>query len=162
MFWGIAACAMILIELFKIFSLALITLTGIIVMAGVISEAMKNNFGLMQILGIIPLLLPSLLPYTVPTTTLFATCIVYGRLSADNEILAPQSRGRTHYSTIVWPTGPGLGVVTSVITMFLPLLRWRYPRPSSQLRNPSVGEVQDLLYMMLRKDSLHKKSQACL
>ncbi len=73
-----------------------------ILMAGIISEAMKNGFGPVQILAIIPLLLPSLLPYTVPTTTLFTTCIVYGRLAADNEILALKAAG-THIIHVIWP-----------------------------------------------------------
>src|SRR5476651_2048798 len=106
---------MILIELVKIFFLALIALTGIILLAGIISEAMKNGFGPAQILACIPLLLPSLLPYTVPTTTLFATCIVYGRLSADNEILALKAAG-AHIVHVIWPAVL-LGVVTGAATM---------------------------------------------
>src|SRR6185369_15803458 len=84
---------MILVELIKVFFVALVALTGLILIAGIVSEAMRNGFGPAQIAIIIPLLLPSLIPYTVPTTTLFATCIVYGRLSSDNEILALKAAG---------------------------------------------------------------------
>ena len=107
---------MILIDLLKIFFLALIGLTGIILLAGIISEAMKNGFGPMQILACIPLLLPSLLPYTVPTTTLFATCIVYGRLSADNEILALKAAG-IHIMHVILPALL-LGVAAAWVVMF--------------------------------------------
>src|SRR5437016_10280734 len=93
---------MILSELLKVFLLALIGLTGILLLAGVISEAMKNGFGPMQILVMIPLLLPSMLPFTLPTTTLFATCLVYGRLAADNEILALKAAG-VHIVHVIWP-----------------------------------------------------------
>ena len=116
MFWG-TIHRMILLELLKIFILALCGLTGIILLAGIISEAMKNGFGPMQILACIPLLLPSLLPYTVPTTTLFTTCIVYGRLSADNEILALKAAG-VHILHVVWPA-VFLGLVASIVTMVL-------------------------------------------
>ena len=61
MFWG-SLQRMILVELLKTFSVALVALTGLILMAGVISEAMKNGLGPMQILTAIPLLLPVLLP----------------------------------------------------------------------------------------------------
>src|ERR1019366_6764204 len=108
---------MILIDLLKVFVLALIALTGIILLAGIISEAMKNGFGPAQILACIPLLLPSMLPYTVPTTTLFATCIVYGRLSADNEILALKAAG-IHIMHIIFPALL-LGFLASAVTMFL-------------------------------------------
>ena len=44
-------------------------------------------------LAVIPLLIPNTLPYTLPTTTLFATCVIYGRLAHDNEILAIKAAG---------------------------------------------------------------------
>ena len=147
MYWGIIH-RMVLMELVKIFFMALIALTGIILLAGVISEAMKNDFGPAQILAIIPLLLPSLLPYTVPTTTLFAACIVYGRLSADNEILALKAAG-THIIHVVWPAVL-LGVVTTVVTMicYFDVI----PYTGSLLRNQVISDVEELMYMMLRKD----------
>jgi lipopolysaccharide export system permease protein len=146
-FWGIIH-RMILMELIKIFSMALVALTGIILVAGIISEAMKNGFGPAQILAIIPLLLPSLLPYTVPTTTLFATCIVYGRLSADNEILALKAAG-THIVHVIWPAVL-LGIVTGVVTMifYIDVI----PYTGYLLRNRVVSDVEELLYMMLRRD----------
>src|SRR5262249_23494599 len=91
-----------LVELGKGFAVTLVALSGLIVFAGIISEAMKSGAGPMQLLAAIPLILPGLLPYTVPTTTLFATCIVYGRLSADNEILALKAAG-VHIWHVVWP-----------------------------------------------------------
>src|SRR5262249_34097578 len=79
---------MILWELCKVFVMALVAITGILLMAGLIAEATQQGLAPTQILAAIPLLIPSTLPYTIPATTLFATCVVYGRLSADNEILA--------------------------------------------------------------------------
>src|SRR5262249_13816947 len=84
---------MILWELTKVFLIALVGITGILLMAGIIAEAAQQVRGPSQILAAIPLLIPSTLPYTIPATPLFATCIVYGRLAADNEILAIKSAG---------------------------------------------------------------------
>jgi lipopolysaccharide export system permease protein len=150
-FWGIIH-RMILIELIKIFTMALIALTGIILLAGIISEAMKNGFGPAQILAIIPLLLPSLLPYTVPTTTLFATCIVYGRLSADNEIIALKAAG-THIVHVIWPAIL-LGLVTGLVTMifYIDLI----PNTGYLLRNHAITDVEEFLYMMLRQNGCIK------
>jgi lipopolysaccharide export system permease protein len=113
---------------------------------------MKNGFGPAQIVIIIPLLLPSLLPYTVPTTTLFATCIVYGRLSADNEILSLKAAG-VHILYVVWPA-LFLGIVASVVTMvcYVDLI----PYTGCVLRNHVIGDVEELLYAMLRKDGYIK------
>jgi lipopolysaccharide export LptBFGC system permease protein LptF len=150
-FWG-TIHRMILVELLKIFFMALVALTGIILLAGVISEAMKNGFGPAQILACIPLLLPSLLPYTVPTTTLFATCIVYGRLSADNEILALKAAG-VHIIHVVWPALL-IGLVTSAVTMFcyIDII----PYTGFLLRTQIIGDVEEMLYAMLRKDGCIK------
>src|SRR5436309_6282545 len=108
---------MILVELCKVFVLCLIGITGILLMAGIIAEASQQGLGPGQILAAIPLLIPSTLPYTIPATTLFATCVVYGRLSADNEILAIRAAG-VNLSTVVWP-GILLGLVMSAATMAL-------------------------------------------
>src|SRR5947208_1278454 len=139
---------MILVELLKIFLLSLIGLTGLILMAGLIAEAMKNGLSPAQMLTAIPLLLPSMLPYTVPTTTLFATCIVYGRLSADNEVLALKAAG-IHILHVILPALL-LGFVTSGVTMVLYLDT--IPFTHFLLKTQVVGDVEDLLYTLLRKE----------
>src|SRR5580704_7398502 len=105
---------MILWELSKVFVMSLIGITGILLMAGIVAEASQQGLSPEQILEAIPLLVPSTLPYTIPATTLFATCVVYGRLSADNEILAIKSSG----VNILQVTRPGLilGLVMSGVT----------------------------------------------
>src|ERR1017187_6891208 len=146
-FWG-TLHRNILFELFKVFSLTLVGLTGMILLSGIISEASKNGLSPMQILTAIPLMLPSLLPYTVPTTTLFATCIVYGRLSADNEILALKSAG-VHIAHVIWP-GVFLGVLTSAVTFLLYLDV--IPTTTFLLRVQASADVEEMLYTFLRKD----------
>src|SRR5437763_12820639 len=84
---------MILLELAKVFLLSLLGITGLLLMAGIVAEASQQGLGPAQILQIIPLIIPSTLPYTIPATTLFATCVVYGRLAHDNEILAIKAAG---------------------------------------------------------------------
>ena len=76
-----------------VFLLSLLGITGILLMAGIVAEASRHGLGPLQILAIIPLIVPSTLPYTIPATTLFATCVVYGRLAHDNEILAIKAAG---------------------------------------------------------------------
>ena len=79
------------------------------------SPKRRSKVSAPQILAAIPLLVPSTLPYTIPATTLFATCVVYGRLAADNEILAIKSAG-INALTVVRP-----GIILG-LTMMLP--RW--------------------------------------
>ena len=115
--FGTILFRMILWELFKVFFISLVAITGILLMAGIIAEASQQGLGPGQILAAIPLLIPSTLPYTIPATTLFATCVVYGRLAHDNEILAIKAAG-INVLRVVWP-GVLLGLAMSGLTVAL-------------------------------------------
>src|SRR5579862_8766404 len=108
---------MIFRELMRVFVLCLVGITGILLMAGIVAEASQQGLSPGQILAIIPLLIPSTLPYTIPATTLFATCVVYGRMAADNEILAIKAAGINLF-TVVWP-GLLLGGAMTLLTVVL-------------------------------------------
>ncbi len=143
----------IFFELLKIFVLALVGITGIIVMAGIVAEATQRGLTPAQILMVIPLLVPSFLPYTVPATTLFATCIVYGRLAHDNEILALKSAG-VHIRYVVWP-GVAVGLLMSCLTMAF--YYHAIPYSHRLLRTKFLDEVEDYLYALLKKDGQIKQ-----
>src|SRR5271155_3668545 len=102
---------MIFGELVRVFILALISLTGMFLLGGVVSEAAQRGLGPSQVLMIIPLLVPNTLPYTVPATCLFATCVVYGRLAHDNEITAIKAAG-LHLGRLIAP-GMVLGLLVA-------------------------------------------------
>src|SRR5580704_3444221 len=138
---------MILWELSKVFVMSLIGITGILLMAGIVAEASQQGLSPEQILEAIPLLIPSTLPYTIPATTLFATCVVYGRLAADNEILAIRAAG-INLITVVWP-GLFLGIVMSAATMSL---YYRIiPYTHRLLREMVYNDAEELLYSMLAR-----------
>jgi len=138
---------MILWELIKVFLMSLVGITGILLMAGIVAEATQQGLSPGQILAAIPLIIPSTLPYTIPATTLFACCVVYGRLAADNEILAIKSSG----VNILHVVRPGLllGVAASAVTMFL---YWdMIPASHRLLRQMAFDDAEELIYGMLRK-----------
>src|SRR5579862_1813816 len=139
---------MILWELIKVFVMSLIVITGILLMAGIVAEASQHGLGPGQILEAIPLLIPSTLPYTIPATTLFACCVVYGRLAADNEILAIKAAGINLF-TVVWP-GLLLGIVMSTVTMGL---YYRIiPYTHRLLREMVYNDAEELCYSMLARE----------
>ncbi len=138
---------MILWEVFKVFVMSLIGITGILLMAGIVAEASQQGLAPGQILAAIPLLIPSTLPYTIPATTLFATCVAYGRLAADNEILAIKSAG-VNIGRVVLP-GLILGVTMSAVTMGL---YYRIiPYTHHLLRAMIFDDAEELVYSVLRK-----------
>src|SRR5437868_9500551 len=133
---------MILGELLKVFLLSVTALTGLLLLAGIFQEASKNGLSPTQILAIIPLLVPSMLPYTLPATTLFATCVVYGRLAHDNEILAIKAAG-INILRVVWP-GVLLGLVMSATTMGL--YYQLIPYTHHLLRARVMNDVEEYFY----------------
>jgi len=139
---------MILWELVKIFLMSLVGITGILLMGGIVAEASQQGLSPGQIFRIIPFLIPSTLPYTIPATTLFATCLVYGRLAHDNEILVIRAAGVSVLRVIT----PALllGLVMSAITM---ALYYRIiPYSHHLMRTIFLADPEEVLYTLLQRD----------
>jgi lipopolysaccharide export system permease protein len=138
----------ILWELARVFALSLLGITGILVFGGVMAEASRQGLNPLQTLAAIPLLIPSTLPFTIPATTLFATCLVYGRLTHDNEITALKSAG----VNILRIVGPGifLGLAMSLVT--LGLYYRIIPYSTYLLRARALSDIEEYLYTLLKRD----------
>jgi lipopolysaccharide export system permease protein len=146
---------MILWELCKVFVMALVAITGILLMAGLIAEATQQGLAPGQILAAIPLLIPSTLPYTIPATTLFATCVVYGRLSADNEILAIKASGVNLVHVVKPGVVLGLAMSASTMGLYLNVI----PYTHCVLRDMVLSDAEELLYSMLRRHGMINHGQ---
>ena len=146
---------MILWELVKVFLMSLVGITGILLMAGIVAEASQQGLGPSQILEAIPLLIPSTLPYTIPATTLFAACVVYGRLAADNEILAIKSSG----VNILQVARPGLVLGLAMSGVTWGLYYNVIPLSHLLLRQLIFNDAEELLYSMLRRQHSINYSQ---
>lgn len=80
-------------ELLKVFLITLTGMTFLVLIAGVAQEAVRQGLGAEPILKLIPYAIPNALRFAVPGTILFATCSVFGRMAATNEITALKSLG---------------------------------------------------------------------
>ncbi|MFH1746146.1 MAG: LptF/LptG family permease [Planctomycetota bacterium] len=86
--------AYVLRELLKTFALTLVALTALFTMGGGLYNVLRyEGISAGDILGFIPMLIPIVLTLTMPVAALFAASIVYGRLTADNELLACRAAG---------------------------------------------------------------------
>lgn len=116
----------VLNDLMRVFGLAIVVLTVLLVFMGVAGEAAKSGLGIWQIIKILPYIAPSLLPYTIPATLLLTVCIVYGRMAGDHEITAIKAAG-INISCILIPSfvlGAALSLGTFVLTdQFIPWAR---------------------------------------
>ncbi len=144
---------MIFFELARVFVLSLVGITGIMVMAGIVAEATQQGLSPTQILAAIPLLIPSFLPYTIPATTLFASCVVYGRLANDNEILAIKAAG-IHLRLVIGPAVV-LGLLMSGATMGL--YYQLIPYTHYLLRTNFLNDAEEFMYATLKKDRVLKR-----
>ena len=83
----------ILSELVRVFLLLVVVLTVMLVFVGLFQEAAARGLGPAQIFQIMPFVVPSMLPFTIPATLLLSVCVVYGRISGDLEVIAAKSAG---------------------------------------------------------------------
>ncbi len=80
-------------DLVKIFVLASLCLAGIMSFGGLLKPFMQYGLSGLQVVRMVSYFMPAMLTYCLPISVLFATTIVYGRLSADNELVACRAGG---------------------------------------------------------------------
>lgn len=83
----------ILIEILKIFVVALIALTLLILMIGIGRELLRRGLGPLAVVQLLPYVLPISLQFAFPATALFSVCCVYGRMAADGEVSTVKASG---------------------------------------------------------------------
>lgn len=139
-------------ELVKVFALTLTALTGLFLIGLVIQQANQLGLSMFQTLQAIPLLIPYTLPYTIPATTLFASCVVYGRIAHDNEAVAMKAAGVNLY-TILRPAIT-LGLLASGVTFAL--AHTVIPHTQIELQRRLLKDPEELLYNLLKRDRTFK------
>ncbi len=142
----------VLTELIRVFLLGLTAFTAIFVVVGLIQEATQQGLNPLQILSLVPFVIPASLPYTIPATLLLAVTMVYGRLAADNEITATKAAG----ISVIYLLVPALvlGIGLSVLTL---LMHDRIiPVANLRMRTVLVNNVEDMVYAVLKKDHVLK------
>lgn len=84
----------ILRELLKTFGLTLAALTVLFTLGGGLFNTLRfEGINPRDLMTFLPLLIPIAVTLSMPPAALFAACIVYGRLAADNELLAARAAG---------------------------------------------------------------------
>ncbi|HJS09485.1 MAG TPA: LptF/LptG family permease [Pirellulales bacterium] len=136
----------ILAELIGWFSIFVVGLTLLMVVILVGSEAWRMNLGLVPTLRLIPFVMPTALVFAVPGTILFTVCLVYGRMSADNEVTAAKSAGLSPMA-LIWPA-IGLSFVLSAVAVWLNDVAFSWGQAGVQ--RVILQSVEEIAYGMLR------------
>ncbi len=136
----------VVVELLKIFSFTLFGFTFLMMLIGVGQEAVNMQLGLLPTFRLIPYLLPTALAFAVPASILFAVCMVYGRLSSDNEIVAAKSLGITPF-VLMRPCFV-LAFLLSLVAVWLNDIAFSWGHAGVQ--RVVIQSVEEIAYGMLR------------
>lgn len=136
----------ILFDLVKLFAFWLVILTSAMMLLTIGQEAVRMNLGVGPTLKLIPFVLPTALAFAVPGTILFATCFVYGRMSADNEMVAVKSLGISPlrlFAPVI-----GLAFLLSLVAVWLNDVAFSWGHAGVQ--RVVIQSVEEIAYGMLR------------
>lgn len=136
----------ILGQVIKVFIFALVALTAMFMIGGVVQEAMRHNLPPAQVVRLLPYLLPEVLRVTLPVTILLATTTVYSAMSGSNEVVAIKAMGISPM-VIIWPTVI-LSFLLSLLTVWLNDLAVSWGR--NNVQRVVVEAVEEIVYNMLR------------
>ncbi|MCA9150213.1 MAG: LptF/LptG family permease [Planctomycetales bacterium] len=106
----------VLRELVTVFMITLTGITALLIFGGVATKCVQESLGWNAIVKIMPYFVPFAFQVSLPATILMAASTVYGRMSADNEIVAIKSMGISPW-TVMTPAFL-LAIVVSFIAVW--------------------------------------------
>jgi len=148
----------VLWELLQVFLVALSALTLFMLVVGLVKEAQQQGLGPLQILALVPYVLPEAMRFAVPGTMLFAVASVFGRMSASNEVTALKAAGITPMA-LVWPA-LALGLVVSFVSVWLNDVAVSWGRDG--VRRVVVNSVEQIIYSRLRQQRSYATPQVSI
>ncbi len=136
----------ILWEILKIFVVALLVLTMLILLIGVARKLLSEGLGPVAIVQLLPYLIPVSLQFSFPATALFSVCCVYGRMAADGEIATIKASGISPLRVLQ----PALvfAALLSPIAVYLSDLSVSWGRVG--VNRVVLLSIEDVVYRMLR------------
>jgi hypothetical protein len=102
-------------DLLRIFFMASGALAGIMSFGGLLRPLTHQGLEIAQVFKLINYFMPAMTTYSLPIAALFATTVVYGRLSADNEMTACRAGGLSHL-TIALPAFV-MGIIVAILSL---------------------------------------------
>jgi lipopolysaccharide export system permease protein len=133
-------------DLLTVFSRTLALLTAFFLLILIGTEAQRMNLGPGPTVQIMQYMLPLALAFAIPAASLFAVCFVYGRLSADNEVVAVKSLGISPMS-LLWPAFV-LAIVLSLIGVWINNVAYSWGQTGMQ--RVIIQSVEEIAYRLLR------------
>lgn len=133
-------------EILRVFVFVLIVLTVLVIFAGVVQQALERGLSLQHTLKILPFIVPSMMPFTIPAALLLTVCVVFGRIAGDNEIIAAKAAG-INVLSLLWPAF-FLGAAASVTCLVLTdqVIPWA----ERKIETTIVQALEEIFFEQLR------------
>lgn len=135
-------------QVVRTFLLALVTITIIFTLFVIMAEATRQGLAPQEVVGVLPYLVPGSLPYTIPVALLLAVSVVYGRIAADNEVMAIKAAGLSAWTIL----NPAL-ILGAVLSLALFAMSSELiPRANNAFRRMIFGSIEDGFFRFLKKE----------
>ncbi len=138
----------IVLDITVMFFTSLLVITMLVLLIGLVREAMNQGLGPMSILRLIPYTLPNALSMAVPGTALFSVCSVYGRMSADNEFVTMQSVGVSMLPSIL----PAIVLTTVLSVATVGLINIAFTWGFHGIERVVMSSVESIAYRVLQRE----------
>ena len=102
-------------DLVRVFVLASVALAAIMSFGGLLRPLTEHGLDARQVTRILGYFMPAMQTYSLPVAALFATTMVYGRLSADNELNACRAAGVGYWP--IWLPAVVLGLLVAIVSL---------------------------------------------
>jgi hypothetical protein len=102
-------------DLARIFFLTSGALAGIMSFGGLLRPLTEHGLDASQAAKMLSYFMPAMTTYSLPIAALFATTVVYGRLAADNELVACRAAGLSFFS--VGMPALVLGLIVAIVSL---------------------------------------------
>ncbi len=133
-------------EILKIFVVALVVLTTLVLLIAVAREALSQGLGAAAVLRLMPFALTISLQHALPATALFAVCCVYGRMSADGEVSTVKASGISPLK-LLQPAFV-FALLLSPLAVYLTDLAVSWGRPG--IERVVLASIEDIAYRVLK------------
>lgn len=135
-------------DLMRVGALALIAFTLVLTIFSVVEPLRKEGLAPQEVLRLFGYTLPVMLSLTLPIASLFATTIVYGRLSQDNEILACRASGISVVS-LMRPAFV-LAILVTLASLLLSFLIT--PHMAARMTLAAKANIRNIVYHKLQAE----------
>jgi lipopolysaccharide export LptBFGC system permease protein LptF len=134
-------------ELIRAFFLTAVALTCMLGFGGGLMDMMRSQgITAKELLRLLFYLMPIVLAYSLPVAALFSTTITYGRLSADNEIVACRASGINVYRLLT----PAIILSVFVFLFTFALENYIIPNLAGKIEQFVKSDIQKFAYLKLK------------